>query len=204
VTLNDVCLAAVAGALRELAIARGESPRPLKAMVPVSVRTSDEAGALGNRITLAFVQLPLDQPRPRLRLAQVHAGTAAFKRAGRPAGTEAVLSTLGLLPDPLRGLAARAVASPRIYNLTVSNVPGPGVPLYMLGAELLEAHPVVPIADGHALSVGIFTHLEKLHFGLYADPEAFPQIAELPQSLEASLGELVGSASAKLPATRSA
>ena len=102
-----------------------------------------------------------------------------------------MLGTLGLLPDPLRGLAARAVASPRIYNLTVSNVPGPPVPLYMLGAELMEAHPVVPIAERHALSVGIFTHLQRLHFGLYADPEAFPQVAELPHALDVSLGHLL-------------
>jgi diacylglycerol O-acyltransferase len=190
-TLNDVCLATVAGALRELAIARSESPRPLKAMVPVSVRQSEQAGGLGNRITLAFVRLPLDEPDARARLAAVRAATAGFKRTGRPAGTEAVLSTLGVLPDPVRGLAARAVASPRIYNLTVSNVPGPPVPLYMLGAELMEAHPVVPIAEGHALAVGIFTHLEKLHFGLYADPEAFPQVSQLPEGLDVSLGHLL-------------
>jgi hypothetical protein len=181
----------VAGGLRELAIARDEPPRPLKAMVPVSVRQSDEVGALANRITLAFVRLPLDEADARRRLVRVRAATAAFKREGRPAGTQAVLGTLGLLPDSLRGMAARAVASPRVYNLTVSNVPGPPVPLYMLGTELLEAHPVVPIAEGHALAVGIFTHLEKLHFGLYADPEAFPQVVQLPQALDVSLGELL-------------
>ena len=205
-TLNDVCLATVAGALRELAIARDEPPRPLKAMVPVSVRGSEEAGALGNRITLAFVQLPLDEPAAAARLARVRAATAAFKRANRPAGTEAVLGTLGLLPDSLRGVAARAVASPRIYNLTISNVPGPPVPLYMLGAELLEAHPVVPIAERHALSVGIFTHLEKLHFGLYADPEVFPQVSQLPLALDVSLGELLEAQPRRcpLPLARSA
>jgi diacylglycerol O-acyltransferase / wax synthase len=203
-TLNDVCLATVAGALRQLAIERDEPPRPLKAMVPVSVRGSDEAAALGNRITLAFVQLPLDEPTAQRRLARVHTATAAFKRTGRPAGTEAVLGRLGLLPDPVRRLAARAVASPRIYNLTVSNVPGPAVPLYMLGAELLEAHPVVPIAEGHALSVGIFTHLEKLHFGLYADPGAFPQVSQLPDALDASLASLADellSSRPRLPCT---
>jgi len=203
-TLNDVCLATVAGALRELAIAREEPPRPLKAMVPVSVRESEEAAALGNRITLAFVQLPLDEPIAHMRLARVRTATAAFKRANRPAGTEAVLGTLGLLPDSLRGLAARTLARPRVYNLTVSNVPGPPLPLYMLGAELLEAHPVVPIAERHSLSVGIFTHLEKLHFGLYADPEAFPQVSQLPQALDvslASLGDGLLSSPHRLPCT---
>jgi diacylglycerol O-acyltransferase / wax synthase len=174
-----------------LSLARGEHPRPLKAMVPVSVRGEGEEAALGNRISLAFVSLPLDVADARARLARVHVATAAFKRSGRPAGTETVLGALGLLPDALRGVAARAVASPRLYNLTISNVPGPRIPLYMLGAELIEAHPVVPIAEGHSLSVGVFSHRERLHFGLYADPRAFPQVRELPKALDASLRELL-------------
>ncbi len=88
-------------------------------------------------------------------------------------------------------MAAKAVAHPRVYNLTVSNIPGPRMPVYMLGAELLEAHPVVPIAEGHALSIGIFSHGEQLGFGLYADPEAFPQVDDLPASLGVSLRELL-------------
>jgi diacylglycerol O-acyltransferase len=190
-TVNDVCLAIVAGGLRELALAGGEEPRPLKAMVPVNVRGADEAGALGNRISFAFVELPLDLPSGRARLARVQRATGASKRAGRAAGREAVLGALGMLPDPLRGAAARAVASPRLYNLTISNVPGPPFPLYMLGAELLDAHPVVPIADGHALSIGIFGYRGRLHFGLYADPHAFPQVRELPAALDRSLRELL-------------
>jgi diacylglycerol O-acyltransferase / wax synthase len=118
-------------------------------MVPVSVRGEDETGELGNRITLAFVQLPLDESDARIRLGHVHAATTAFKQADRPAGTETVL-----------------------------------------GAELLEAHPVVPIAEGHALSIGIFTYQDRLHFGLYADPEAFPQVSMLPAALDSALGEL--------------
>ena len=124
--------------------------------------------------------LPLDLASPRARLAQIRRSTAAFKRDGRPAGREAVLGALGMLPDPLRGVAARAVASPRLFNLTISNVPGPDFPLYMLGAELIEAHPVVPIAQGHALSIGIFSYLGRLHFGFYADPHAFPEVTACP------------------------
>jgi diacylglycerol O-acyltransferase len=190
-TVNDVCLALAAGALRRLALARGEEPRPLKAMVPVNVRLDAEAQALGNRISFAFVELPLELATGRGRLARIRRSTAAFKRDGRPEGAGAVLSALGLLPDPLRGLAARAVASPRLFNLTISNVPGPDFPLYMLGAELIEAHPVVPIAQGHALSMGIFGYLRRLHFGFYADPHAFPEAAQLPEAFDAALRELL-------------
>jgi diacylglycerol O-acyltransferase / wax synthase len=199
-TINDVCLAVAAGGLRELALARGEEPRSLKVMVPVNVRADEESGSLGNRISFVFVDLPLEVPRARTRLARIRHATEGFKQAGRPAGAQTVFGALGLLPDPLRGVAARAVASPRAYNLTISNVPGPGFPLYMLGAELLEAHPVVPIADRHALSIGIFRYRERLNFGLYADPEAFPQVSELPGALDASLdGLLAGEPPRRVP-----
>ena len=206
-TVNDVCLAVVAGALRRLALARGDEPHPLKAMVPVDVRTDGEAEALGNRISFAFVDLPLDATTARARLRRIRRATAAFKEDGRPAGRETVMAALGMLPDPLRGVAARTVAGPRAYNLTISNVPGPELPLYMLGAELIEAYPVVPIAQGHALSIGIFGYRGRLHFGLYADPGAFAQVHELPSAMDAALGELVpylGAAAAAVPAAASA
>ena len=187
VTLNDVCLAAVAGALRESALARGESPRALKAMVPVSVRSDDERTDLGNRISLAFVDLPVSVSTPSARLAEIHRATTAFKADRRPEGNEAMFGALGLLPDPLRTGAARMVGSKRVYNLTVSNIPGPRFPMYVLGAKLREAYPVVPIAEDHALSIGIFSYCEYLHFGLYADPEALPDVRGLPAALNAAL-----------------
>jgi WS/DGAT/MGAT family acyltransferase len=187
VTLNDVCLAAVAGAMRELSLSRRELPRGLKAMVPVSVRGADERGALGNRISFAFVELPAQLRGPAERLARVHEQTSGFKRDSRPAGTEMLLGALGALPSPLKDVAARAAASPRVYNLTVSNVPGPRVPVYMLGAELAEVHPVVPIPEGHALSIGIFTYRDSAFFGLYADPDALPEVERLPAALSASI-----------------
>jgi WS/DGAT/MGAT family acyltransferase len=190
-TVNDVCLALAAGALRELTLARGEEPRPLKAMVPVDVRLDPEAQALGNRISFAFVPLPLDIRRGRARLARIRYATAEFKRDRRPEGHAATLGALSMLPDPLRGLAARAVASPRLFNLTISNVPGPDFPLYMLGAELIEAHPVVPIAQRHALSMGIFGYCGRLNFGFYADPHALPEARELPGAFDAALRELL-------------
>jgi diacylglycerol O-acyltransferase / wax synthase len=190
-TVNDAALAVVAGGLRALALERGEAPAPLKTMVPVNIRAPEERRSLGNRISFAFIDLPLDADSPAERLARVHAATVAFKRGERAAGADAVLSALGHLPDPLRGLAARMAAGPRVYNLTVSNIPGPRFPVYMLGAELLESHPVVPLAEGHALSIGLFSYREWLHFGLYAEPHAFPQVRELPGALGASLADLL-------------
>jgi diacylglycerol O-acyltransferase / wax synthase len=186
-TLNDVCLAAVAGAMRDLSLSRRELPGPLKAMVPVSVRGEGEREALGNRISFAFVELPAQLRSPTERLARVHEQTAAFKRDARPAGTEMLLGALGMLPAPLKDAAARAAASPRIYNLTVSNVPGPRVPVYMLGAELAEVHPVVPIPEGHALAIGIFTYRDNAFFGIHADPEALPEVNRLPAALSAAI-----------------
>jgi WS/DGAT/MGAT family acyltransferase len=189
-TVNDVCLAAVAGALRELARLRGEAPRPLKAMVPVDVRADGQRERLGNRITFAFVRLPVATRSRAGRLAQVRHETAGFKDSGRPAGTAAVLGALGLLPDPMKDRAARLASSRRVFNLTVSNIPGPRFPVYMLGAELSEAYPVVPIAAEHSLSIGMFSYRDHMCFGLYADPEALPEVHELPGLLDREITAL--------------
>ena len=189
-TLNDVALAVVAGALRQLKLSRDELPRALKTMVPVSTRAPEEAADLGNKIAFVFVDLPLQLRSPRERLAAVQKETNAFKRDGRSAGGELLLGSLGLLPGPLKTRAAQLAASPRMYNLTVSNVPGPRVPVYLLGAELEEAFPVIPLADGHTLSVGIFSYCDRIHFSVYADPDALPQARELPGALGAAALEL--------------
>jgi diacylglycerol O-acyltransferase / wax synthase len=192
VTVNDVCLAAVAGALRKLASLRGEEPRSLKAMVPVSVRGEDERQDLGNRISFAFVELPVSVRSSAERLRLIGAATSSFKQSGRPAGTGALLGALGLLPDPLKDRAARLASSARLFNLTVSNIPGPRFPLYMLGAELEEAYPVVPLGGEHALSIGMFSYRDDLFFGLYADPETLPEVNRLPALLNAEVLALAG------------
>ncbi|MCW3065467.1 MAG: wax ester/triacylglycerol synthase family O-acyltransferase [Solirubrobacterales bacterium] len=190
VTLNDVALACVAGALRQLALSQGSLPRPLKVMVPVSVRSAEEAASLGNQISMTFIDLPVHLRDPIARLEATHEATTTFKRDGRAAGGTAVIAALGLLPSPLKTRAATLAASERVYNLTVSNIPGPRVPVYLLGAELLEAFPVVPIADGHALSIGMFSYRDRLCFGGYADPVALPVARQLPGALNASILEL--------------
>jgi WS/DGAT/MGAT family acyltransferase len=192
VTVNDVCLGAVTGALRQLALSCGEPVRPLKAMVPVSVRSEDERTALGNRISFAFIELPLQLARAEARVQHVHEQTAAFKSSDRPAGFESLMGSLGLLPNALKTPAAKLVGSKRVYNLTVSNIPGPRFPVYMAGATLREAYPVVPLAEGHTLSIGMFSYRDWMFFGLYADPEALPEVRRLPGALERALWELRG------------
>jgi diacylglycerol O-acyltransferase / wax synthase len=192
VTVNDVYLAAVAGALRALALRRGEQPLPLKAMVPVSVRADSERASLGNRISFVFLELPVQKATAAGRLEQVHSASRAYKESGRVAGGETVLSALGFLPDPLKDIAARMAASARAYNLTISNIPGPSVPVYLLGAELDEAHPVVPLSEDHALSVGVFTYRGSAFFGFYADPDALPEVRELPAAVAAEVALLAG------------
>ncbi|GAC1436154.1 MAG: wax ester/triacylglycerol synthase family O-acyltransferase [Solirubrobacteraceae bacterium] len=189
-THNDICLALVSGAMRELALAAGDAPAPMKAMVPVSMRAAAEAGMPGNRISFAFVDLPLDLAAPRARLRSVHEQTAAFKSSARAAGTESLLDALRFAPSPVKTYVARLAGSARLYNLTVSNVPGPRTPIYMLGAELVEAYPVVPLSQDHALSIGIFTHADSIFFGLYADPEALPEVRMLPRLLAEAMAEL--------------
>jgi diacylglycerol O-acyltransferase / wax synthase len=187
VKLNDVCLAVVSGALRILAEQGHRAPVPIKAMIPVSVRADDERESAGNRISFVFVELPLDAADPRRRLERVRRETLAFKRSGRPAGAETVMRALGWLPGPLKDRAARVAGSARVFNVAVSNIPGPAERVSMLGAPMVEAYPVVPLSEEHALSVGMFSYAGRLFYGLYAEPNALPEVADLPAALDASL-----------------
>lgn len=189
-TLNDVVLAIAAGALRQLAQRTGEEPADLRVMVPVSVRRPDDDRGQGNRITFAFIDLPVSYRDPAARLARVRRQTVELKESGRVAGTEILLSSVGSLPEPLKRRAARLAASPRLYNLTVSNVPGPRVPLYAAGARVRTIYPVIPIPEDHALSIGVLSYDDSLHFAAYADPVALPEAARLPLMIEEAVEEL--------------
>jgi WS/DGAT/MGAT family acyltransferase len=189
-TLNDVTLAICAGALRRLAVRLGAEPEDLRVMVPVNVREQTDSSAEGNRITFAFVELPVATPGGHDRLARVMERMAELKESGRIAGSASLLQGLGVLPEPVKERAARLAVSPRLYNLTISNVPGPQVALYAAGARVRSTYPVVPIPDRHALSIGILTYAGQAHFGLYADPVALPRVGVLPVLLEDAVAEL--------------
>jgi diacylglycerol O-acyltransferase len=192
-TLNDVVLAICAGALRKLMLQASDPPHDLRVMVPVSMRQSGDAEAQGNRIAFAFVELPVSEPVPSARLARVHATMSELKQSGKVAGTDLLLRSAGALPEPFKKRAAQLAASPRLYNLTISNVPGPRFPLYAAGGRVRSVYPVIPIPDGHALSFGVLTYEGRVHFSAYADPDALPRAGRLPIMLEDALEELSAS-----------
>jgi diacylglycerol O-acyltransferase len=194
-TLNDVGLAAVAGALRALLQRDGDPPpKPLKAMVPVSMRRLGDTGA-GNQISMITIALPVHLDSAAERLNWVREQTKRLKQSDRSVGTHKLYEAAGLLPTLLRSSAAKAMAAPRQFNLTVSQSPAPRGSLYLLGCEMEEVYSVVPIAQGHALAIGMVRYRQELFFGCYADPDALPDADQLPALIEAELQELGRAAS---------
>jgi diacylglycerol O-acyltransferase / wax synthase len=190
VTLNDVLLAVAAGGVRDFLRERGDRPVRLKSMVPANVRGRGGEGELGNRISFMFVDLPCDEPDALRRLRGLHLATSARKRAGEAEGGEDVIRSLDFAPSPVQKLASRFVASPRVFNLVVSNIPGPRERLFMRGCPLAEVYPVVPIADQHTLSIGVTTLADGAYFGLYADRRALPDVDVLAESIDGAVDEL--------------
>ncbi len=193
-TVNDVVLATVAGALRAWLLTRGESTNiSLRAMVPVSVRSTSDEGALGNRVSAYFVDLPVSEPNPVVRLHQVSYAMAAHKEAGQAVGADMLIALSGFAPPTLHALGARLASglSRRLFNLVVTNVPGPQYPLYAAGAQMLEIFPVVPLAPGQAVCVALTSYNGGVYYGLNADRDAMPDVDVLAQCIEESLAELV-------------
>jgi diacylglycerol O-acyltransferase len=160
-------------------------------MVPVSMRGMNEPGALGNQISFIFVGLPCDEPDAVRRLRDVRGDMSDRKQRGEPEGAGAMLKLLGYAPRTLQHAVSRVMASQRTFNLTVSNIPGPSEPLYMLGCELEEVYPVVPTSDDHAVSIGLTTIKDRAFFGIYADRESLPEADQIARGIEASIDELL-------------
>ena len=177
---------------------RGPEPRdrprptttePLKAMVPVSMRAPGEDGP-GNRISMVYIQLPVQLDTPQRRLAAVRAETQALKSSARAKGTETLYAVGSLVPAPLRAPVVKALSSPRTFNLTISQSPGPRGELMVLGAKMEEVYSVVPITERHALAIGMVRYRRELFIGCYADPVALPEVTRLPELLDAELRAL--------------
>ncbi len=195
-TLNDVVLASVSLALGRFLRGRGEPTDGLvlKAMVPVSVRGDAQAGALGNRVASMWAPLPVGVEDPVEVLAIVHEAMQGLKESGQAVGAVALTQLADFAPPNLMSQAARLQARQRYFNLVVTNVPGPQVPLYLLGRELQRLYPVVPLARNQALGVAIMSYDGKLGYGLLADWDALPDLDDLAAHLEAAQADLVRAA----------
>jgi diacylglycerol O-acyltransferase len=190
-TINDVMLAAVAGGVRTYLADHGERPTALKAMVPVSVRSPGDV--LGNHVSFVFAELPCEEPDPLSRLYRVQASMNARKRDREPEGADLALKAAEHTPAPVQHALSRLVASPRTFNLVVSNIPGPTEQLYLCRCPLQRIYPVVPLADQHVVSVGMTTVCDRACFGVYTDREALPDADMLAQDIDDAITELLAS-----------
>ncbi|HET8732154.1 MAG TPA: wax ester/triacylglycerol synthase family O-acyltransferase [Anaeromyxobacteraceae bacterium] len=190
-TVNDVLLAVVAGALRELLVSRGERPPPeIRAMIPVSVRGAEGAGALGNRVTAVFCALPVGEPDPLRRLRSVSRGMDALKGSGQAVGALAWTHLGAFAPPAMLAQVARFQSTFRYMNLVVTNIPGPREAIYLLGRKMLEWYPLVPLAQGQTLGIAIQSYHGRIGIGLLGDADALRDLPVLAQAIPAELAAL--------------
>jgi WS/DGAT/MGAT family acyltransferase len=191
-TVNDVVLAGVTGGLRRLFEARGEelAAPELKALCPVSVRDDSQRMQLGNRVSGMFVGLPVGEPDPVVRLERIGEHTRHLKEREQAVGAAFLVDLSHFAAPTLMGLAARLAQRQPFFNLVITNVPGPQVPLYCMGARLLEAYPVVPLTRNLNVGIAILSYCGYLHIGLYVDAEANPDLDVLAAGIEDSFAEL--------------
>ncbi|HSK50010.1 MAG TPA: WS/DGAT domain-containing protein, partial [Solirubrobacterales bacterium] len=196
-TVNDVTLAVVAGALRRWLLERQVDVDgvELKALVPVSIRTVDEHGELGNKLTAMRGPLPVGVADPVERLAVVSVAMDRLKESKQPLGAEAIWGLndwfRDFAPPLLLAPTAAVNFSTRLFNLLVTNFPGPQVPFYILGRELTQVYPIGFLARDHALAIAILSYHGQVGFGILSDPETLPDAERIVAHLDASLAELV-------------
>jgi WS/DGAT/MGAT family acyltransferase len=205
-TVNDVVLAAVAGALGRYLREHGHSTHELelKALVPISVRASEEHGALGNRVSAMYAPLPVwcEDPGERLRL--VTASMGDLKQSKQAVGATMLTNLADFAPPTIVGQAARLQSRQRFFNVVVTNIPGPQFPIYLLARKLEAVFPMVPLAKRQALCFGIMSYDGQVNFGLIGDYDAMPDLEALAEDLKASIAELAELAPAGRAAKRAA
>ncbi|MFR9732126.1 WS/DGAT/MGAT family O-acyltransferase [Saccharopolyspora sp. MS10] len=199
-TVNDVVLAVLAGALRSWLLSRGEvvsGSTTLRAMVPVSVRGADAdevTAPAGNRVAGYLVDLPVGEPSPVLRLQHISHALRAHAESGQSVAAEALVGLSGFAPPTLHALGARVANefSDRLFNVLVTNVPGPQVPLHAAGAKMTEMFPVVPLAKNQSLAIGVTSYDGGVHFGLNGDRDAMADVDVLAAMIGESVEEMIG------------
>jgi WS/DGAT/MGAT family acyltransferase len=194
-TVNDVVLSASAGGLRRFFERRGEKvPKHLVALVPVSIRRPGDE--LGNRLATILMRLPIGEPDPRRRLELVHDEMTRLKSSEQARAASMIIEATGFAPPTLNRVLAGAISRPLTWNLVVSNVPGPQVPLYMLGRRIKAIYPFVPLSpQGHALTIGLLSYDGGVYFGLTGDRDRIADIDDFATDLEAAIAEQVAAAS---------
>ncbi len=201
-TVNDVVLTVVTGALREWL--HGRSIRTegleLRALVPVSIRTEDERGNLGNRIAAMRGPLPVYVEDPVRRLRVVSEQMEGLKRSKQALGAEVIARFNDFAPPTLLAQASRINFSTRLFNMIVTNVPGPQIPLYVLGRELEDVFPVAFLPQNHVIAVAIMSYNGHVGFGLLGDYDAMEDIETFAAALDRSLEDLEEAAAAAAPA----
>jgi WS/DGAT/MGAT family acyltransferase len=207
VTINDVVLATISGALRTWLLTRGEavhSATTVRAMVPVSVYDTDDATRLGNRVAACFVDLPVGEPRASMRLHQIAFAMRQQMEGGQAVGAESLAGLAGFASPTLHSLGARLgmAMSRRLFNLIITNVPGPQQPLYAGDALMLSTYPVMPLARWQAVSIGLTSYDGGVYYGLNGDRAAMPDLDVLGQCVVDALAELVESRDASRGARR--
>jgi diacylglycerol O-acyltransferase / wax synthase len=191
-TVNDVVLAVVSGALGRYMRLQGEATEDveLRAMVPMSTRADVERGALGNRVTAMWAPLPVGITDPVKRLNTISAAMRELKESGQAVGAEMLTRLSGFAPPTIVHQAARLAARQRMFNLVVTNVPGPQIPLYLLGRRLDAIFPMVPLTSNTALGIAIMSYNGQLSFGLTTDYDGLPDVELLADELRSAIAEL--------------
>jgi WS/DGAT/MGAT family acyltransferase len=199
-SLNDVVLATVSGAIRHfLEVERNFNTTGIefRAMAPVSVRRPDQRGKLGNQVAMWLVGLPVSEPDPVKRLEMIAAETKQLKRTDQALGAATLVDLSSPTPIPLLSLANRLVGGAlRPFNLTVTNVPGPQFPMYLLESKMLGNYPIVPLWSQHGLGIALFSYDGRLLWGIHADYDALPDMDAMIGSIHHSFGLLKNAASA--------
>ena len=205
-TVNDVVLATVAGAVRRFLARRGTGVARLdfRVAIPVNVRTAEDLHQLGNRVSVWFMQLPIDERDPRRRMRRVCQMTAELKQAGHAAGTDALMKLADWAGPAVVNFGARFASRVSPYNLIITNVPGPQFPLYLLDARLLQGYPLVPLFENQGLGVALFSYDGQVCWGFNADWDLVPDLAAFVADVEASFAELQALASPRAARARRA
>ena len=191
-TVNDVVLAICAGGLRHLLLSRGETPpKGLRAQVPVNIRSDDKSHALGNELTSLFVELPVDEPDPAVRYRRVLTREQELKDGSQRVGGKTIVDLADMGPPLAGALLARSMfGGTRMFNLTITNVPGPQQQLYAFDAPLVQVLPLVPLFAGHAIGIAAVSYAGQMVIGLNADRVAAPDVDTLAEGIERSFEEL--------------